>query len=280
MKKNRAWAVLVIVGMCCAGFICYQISVQRRQDHTPPTIYIPEGVLEISVKTERDALLADVTARDDKDGDVTNLLLVESVSDISSDHTAQVNYAAFDSAGNVSKKERTVHYTDYESPRFTLSQPLLFRSGSRFDVFDYVGAQDAIDGTLDDAVKGTLISADTSISELGVHEVQFRVTNSMGDTAYLIVPVEVYAAADYDATVDLTQPLVYLKTGDTFHAASYLDTFTYGTKQINLRSNAESVEITTDSDVNTNLPGYYSVSYTVRSGTNTGHTRLIVVVEE
>lgn len=280
MKKKRAWALLVIVGLCCAGFFWYETVVQGREDHTPPTMSFPDGALEISVEAERDELLADVTARDDVSGDVTNLLVVESISNISSDHTAQVTYAAFDHAGNVSKRQRTVHYTDYESPRFTLSQPLLFRSGSLFDVFDYVGAEDKIDGSLDDRIKATLVSGEISISEPGIHEVQFRVTNSMGDTVYLTVPVEVYAATDYNATVELTQPLVYLKTGEVLRAASYLDTFSYGSRQIDLQTDTDAVDITADSDVNTNLPGCYSVSYTVRSGSYTGHTRLIVVVEE
>lgn len=280
MKEKRAWAILVVVGLCCVGFIWYQISLQSRVDHMPPKISFPDGALEISVESDTDELLADVTARDDVDGDVTDLLIVEGISAIGEDHTVQVTYAAFDRSGNVAKQQRTVRYTDYQSPHFTLSQPLLFRSGSRFDVFDYVSAEDKIDGSLDGRIKATLVAGDTGITEPGVHEVQFRVTNSMGDTAYLTVPVEVYAAADYNATVELTQPLVYLQTGDVFRAGAYLASFTYGSASVDLGSEASTVDVSIDSDVSTNQAGCYSVSYIVRSGTYTGHTRLIVVVEE
>lgn len=281
MKDKKAWVILVVTAICCVGFLVYQLGLRAGDDSTPPSISFPDGVLELSVMDDESALLADVTARDEKDGNVTSLVIVEGISSITDEHTAQVKYAAFDSSGNVSKKERTVHYTDYESPRFTLSQPLVFRSGSRFDVFDYVSAEDKIDGVLDGRIKATLVAGETSLTEVGIHEVQFRVSNSMGDTAYLTVPVEVYSAGDYNATLVLTQPLVYLKSGDLFRASAYLSSFSYGTNSvIDLTRELSEVDVSIDSDVNTNEPGCYSVAYTVRSSTYTAHSRLIVIVEE
>lgn len=279
-KRMRAWKVLLLTGLCCIGFAGYRLVSRQRVDHTPPEITVPPEELQISVRADQNALLDGVTAWDDRDGDVTAYLVVEGISAVVGDQRAEVTYAAFDQAGNVAKCRRTLHYTDYQSPRFTLSQPLVFRSGRSFDVFDYVGAEDTLDGSLNDRIKATLVAGETSISEVGIHMVKFRVTNSMGDTAYLTVPVEVYAAAEYNAALELTEPLVYLQKGDAFRAEDYLRTLKIGTREIVLNGTPEGVKVEIDSDVNTQEPGCYSVSYTVSSETWTGHTRLIVVVEE
>lgn len=49
---------------------------------------------------------------------------------------------------------------------------------------------------------------------------------------------------------------------------------------IELDTAADDVSVQIQSDVNTKIPGAYSVKYTVKSGTFTGYTRLVVVVEE
>ena len=65
----------------------------------------------------------------------------------------QVTYAAFDSDRHVTKATRTVRYTDYHSPRFTLSQPLICRTNGSRALSLFVGAADSIDGDLSDRVK-------------------------------------------------------------------------------------------------------------------------------
>ena len=225
-------------------------------------------------------LLDGVTAWDAEDGDVTAGIVVEGVTNLSADQLATVTYAAFDRAGNVGKAQRTLRYTDYHSPKFTLTDALVFRSGTNFDVLRYVGAEDVIDGTLDDRVKATLVSGEDTITTEGIHKVEFRVTNSMKDTAYLTVPVEVYPVGLYNATLELTDYLVYVKQGSPFNRDDYLKTLKTGTQEIPLRGELDEISVSYDSDVDTTVPGTYSISYTVQSGGYTGYTRLIVVVEK
>ena len=42
-----------------------------------------------------------VSARDNRDGDVTHTIIIESITAINEDHVAVVSYAAFDRSGNV-----------------------------------------------------------------------------------------------------------------------------------------------------------------------------------
>ena len=278
-EKGKKVAVL-FTALCCAAFGAYYVLSRQAADHAAPEISFQSGEIEVSVGVTEAELLYGVTATDKRDGDVTGSLVVEGISELSPDQTATVTYAAFDKAGNVAKAERTLRYTDYQSPRFTLSAPLVFRSGISFNVLNYVGAEDVIDGTLDDRVKATLVSRESSITTEGVHEVEFRVTNSMDDTVYLTVPVEVCPSGAYNATVELSENLVYLKQGARFEPNSYLKTLRVSGEKIDLRNANDRVSVSCSSDVSTNTPGTYSVAYTVKYGNYTGYTRLIVVVEE
>lgn len=280
MGKKGKWALLVITVLCCLGFAAYLVYTRQIADNTPPEISFTSDLLEVSVEASEDDLLAGVSALDAKDGDVTNSILVEGISGLSSDQLAIVTYAAFDKAGNVAKSQRTLRYTDYHSPRFSLSAPLIFRSGSSFDLLKFISAEDVMDGILDNRIKATLVRGEGALNEEGIYEVEFRVTNSMRDTAYLTVPVEIYPVGLYNATVTLTDYLIYVQPGDLFDYNDYLDTLQVGTETISLSSIPSDVSVSYNSDVNLNTPGTYSVTYTLKKGSYTGYTRLIVVVEE
>ena len=113
MRKKRIWALLIVTFACCIGFAAYLVYTRQISDNTPPEISFLSDVLEVSVEASEDDLLVGVTAKDSKDGNVTNSVLVEGISGLSSDQLATITYAAFDQAGNVAKAQRTVQYTDY-----------------------------------------------------------------------------------------------------------------------------------------------------------------------
>ena len=118
MRKKRIWALLIVTFAYCIGFAAYLVYTRQISDNTPPEISFLSDVLEVSVEASEDDLLVGVTAKDSKDGNVTNSVLVEGISGLSSDQLATITYAAFDQAGNVAKAQRTVQYTCllYTSP--------------------------------------------------------------------------------------------------------------------------------------------------------------------
>ena len=204
MSKKKGWLLLGLLALCAAAFAGY-IYMGRQQDNSAPEISFQSEELQVSVTADDAALLEGVTAWDEQDGDVTSSIVVERVSNISSDQQATVTYAAFDQAGNVAKAQRTLRYTDYQSPRFSLSQPLVFSSNRTADVMNFISATDAIDGSLDDRIKASLVGGEGDLTDVGTHEVEFRVTNSMGETIYLTTPVEIYPDGLYNASIQLTQ---------------------------------------------------------------------------
>lgn len=269
-------ALFALVLLCCAAFAVYRCLSSRHIDREPPQITMEQDELSLSVGDPKERLLEGVRAQDAQDGDVTDSIVVESVRGLVSDKRFTVTYAAFDAAGNVSKAQRTVFYKDYTAPRFALSAPLIFREGTSLDVFAPLEAEDVFDGSLKDRIKGTLVSGETQIAQAGEYTVEFRVTNSLGDTAYLTAPVEVLPAEDGGAEVTLSSYLTYLKKNAAFVPEYYVTGVSAGGQIISL--DEASVQIT--SNVDMTRAGTYWVDYAARYGQKTARTRLLVVVED
>lgn len=284
MRKRRNGAAalcLAAVLLCLAVTAAYTVVFIWSDDTRPPVISMTSDTLEVSVSAGDAELLAGVTAMDARDGDVTADILIQGVSNLS-EGTAVVTYAAFDDAGNVAKATRTLHYTDYEPPRLALDGALVFNANTSMDVLGRVRATDVVDGDISRQVKADLVSNTGSLAYPGIHEVEFRVTNSLGDTTHLTLPVEVIPMGDYNATAVLKDYLVYLPQGSGFSARDYLKGLTMGING-ELRSDLSEMDVRIDGSVNTDVPGVYSVCYTVSCTRGTmryvGYTRLNVVVE-
>ena len=278
--KKRDLLCLCVTALCLILLVGYRSVDALYSDTTKPVISFDTESLTLSVQDDRAILLQGVTASDDTDGDVTASLLIENIRLNSSDGLADVSYAAFDSAGNIAKVTREVRYSDYKRPTFTLLSPLLFSQNSNYDVLDVISATDVLDGNLQRQIQATNLSG-FSDSEIGTHDVEFKVTNSLGETVELVLPVEIYPSGTYNATLTLTDYLVYLKVGDHFRAEDYLNNFTVGSKSVSLRNGLpDNYTLDISGQVDTNAPGVYCVDYTVQYGNpRTGHTKLIVIVE-
>lgn len=283
--KNRIIFFISAVFIISAIFAGYCIFDMSRTDSTPPRITMDEGLLTVSVADDETALLQGIYARDQKDGDVTASILVENVFGIDADGCATVTYAAFDSAGNVSKAQRSVCFSDYTAPRFTASRSLAVPAGSgaASTLFESVGAVDVIDGNITRRMRFTLVSDTGSLSDVGVHDVRLTVTNSMGDTSELLIPVEVYQTGKYNASLVLDSYMLYLERGSKFRAEEHLQELSYYNETISLRGQLpEGIDCEISGTVLSNSPGVYPVRYNVTwtDGGNeySGYAMLIVVI--
>lgn len=282
--KKRNWISLMLIIACAALLLGYRALNRLRTDLIPPVITVEEQLLELSALEPRSALLQGVSARDKVDGDVTGSLVVESVRLLRDDGTVTVTYAAFDKSGNVAKQTREVLFNDYESPRFSLSQPLMFTRSTSYDVLSVISAEDMLDGDISHRIRATVID-EVSADYAGTHHVQFRVTNSLGQMVELVLPVEIYTPSIFEGSLALTDYLIYLKQGDSFSAKTYLSAFTLGREAISLRSGLpEGMTLDVSGKVETGVPGVYVVDYEISYDRSaqvyTAYSRLIVVVEE
>lgn len=287
MRKFRViWLCLfAAVGITFSACVIFQ-NVYGKDGG--PVIFYPEGVLEISVQDGEEALLQGVTAKDDKDGDVTGSILVEKLSGFDGENRREVTYAAFDSDGNVTKATREIVYTDYTPIRFQLNHSLRYRTGETINLSDLVGASDSLDGDLSDKVKVKLESG-LSTRTSGVYRIQFSVTNSACDTRILDTELEVYDAAMNEAVVNLTTYLIYYEDGKPDYY-SYLDSVIVGGIHYNFQ-NGKNIATGTDgstlsrsslqirSNVDPSTPGVYPVYLIYQDDAYQGMAQLMVVVE-
>ena len=285
MKKIK-FLTPALIFLCAGLFAGYSAWDRINTDKKAPEITIGTETIQVSVSAPRSDLLQGITAQDDRDGDVTDSMVVESIKALDSDGTIEVSFAAFDQAGNVAKSTRTVRYTDYHSPRFSLSRSLVYPYGNNFDPLTVISATDCLDGSLQSRIRAMSLDND-SVSALGDHQVEFRVTNSLGDTVRLTLPVTVYSSDIYSIGVSLREYLIYLKPGTAFDADSYLSAIGHGHSTYTADALPANYSVHISGDVKTGIPGVYPVDYTVTcaqessSGTQyvSGFNRLIVIVE-
>ena len=282
--KRMNIMLLLILAAAVGLFGGYQFWIHNNLDTTGPVITIDDGLLEVSVKDPQEALLVGLQAMDDRDGDVTAGVLIESIYGINENRETTVTYAAFDAAGNVSKAQRQVRYRDYVPPRFQLYGSLTFLQGGDGDLMETVGAWDQLEGDIRRRIHATLISDTKSLDNRGVHQVRLQVTNSLGDMAQIVVPVEVYDPQWYTAQVTLTDYMVYLKQGAWFEPKTYLDTFSVRGEAVDVSKVIPAeISLEIDNKVRMDTPGVYEVTYilsqTVGMDTHSGIAKLIVIVE-
>lgn len=268
----------IIIGLfvVLAGLTAASEWYARTQvDRTPPTITCEGEVLEVSVEADRSELLQGVTAWDDRDGDLTDKVLVEHVSNLTGANTARITYVVFDSADNAATCSRTIRYTDYQKPRFRLTAPLHYYVGDTITLLDRLTAVDVIDGDLQDKIRLTASNLTNTLA--GTYHVTVQVTNSLGDTSVLPLTILVDSGSGYlTPEIQLTQYLVYLDQGSAFDPGIYVRSITdpsAGNKTVS-RGQAEIF-----SEVDPNRPGTYEVVYSYTgSGGREGKTFLTVVV--
>lgn len=274
MRRLRIFTFLILLlSALSAGYFAYR--QYRETDLEGPALQVPDGVLEVSIYAEDSELLQGVTAEDARDGDVTDSLVIEGVSDFMDDRRI-VTYAAFDRDHNVGKASRQIRYTDYESPRFHLDTPFAFPMGYDTNFLSGIHAQDCMDGDITDAIclsKGYSLYSDVA----GEYPIQFEVSNSAGDTALLPVTVTIYDPAEYSR-----QPRILLE--------NYILYLSPGEKP-SLRNNISEVEyhgedlddkvIIDDSQVDYQNPGTYEAVYSLEGEDGyTGSVRLVIVVRK
>lgn len=233
-RKTPLVLSLIIVILCGIATVAYNIVFIKSKDRTPPIISVSPEYMDLSVTADSTSYLLGVTARDNKDGDVTSSIVIEKIGKLTQEHTAVVTFVAFDQAGNLSRATRTLHFTDYEPAVFHLSKALIYPASSSPNVLDRVTAHDQVDGDISDKIKGALLSPVANLNSVGIHEVEFRVTNSLGDTSYITLPVEIYDATEFNASVELTDYLVYVEKNASFKPESYLKNLIVGTNSYSL----------------------------------------------
>lgn len=264
---------IVIVTICIVTLVLAGVFYVREQsmDKTYPVISIEGDIIDISLKMTKEELMQGVTAYDGKDGDITSKVIVESVSKFVEDGVSIITYSVCDNDRHATSATRKIRFTDYTEPEFVIKESLMFSIGEDVDIQSCIGAYDCIDGDISDRV--IITSTDYNANEVGAFKVALMVTNSMGDTVNMEVPVYIKDLSFSAPQIELAEYITYTKVGQkvdlTENVRSAVDRY------------EQPVNVLIDTNLDINKPGTYEARYETQDvDGRKGYAIMTIIVEE
>lgn len=272
MKPFKIIVVIAFMFISIASLAVY-ISERIGEDNTIPQINVEGEMIEVSLKATDEELLKGVTAYDEKDKDLTEKIIIESISRFAEKGVSKVTYAVCDSDNNVAKATRKIKFKGYQSPKFKVTGNLCFSLYEYIDIKKIISASDSIEGNISGKI--IITSDDYSSSNAGAYSLEASVTNQKGDNSTVKLPLIVEDRPINVPSIELSEYLVYTKKGAVLDFSTYivdaLDSFETSLKN----------KVTVESNVDFNKPGTYHVHYYVTDANELrGHSVLTVIVEE
>lgn len=265
-------AIVILFVLTSIAFAGVYVHQKSTLDNTLPQITLDTDYIEVSCNATNEDFLKGVTATDKKDGDLTDKVIVESVSRFIEPGVCEVKYAVCDSNNHVARATRRVRYKDYEAPKFTLDASLCFSLYETINISSFIGAVDSIEGDVSENV--VITSPDYTSAVSGIFSLELSVSNKKGDTSTLSIPLIMEDRPLSAPVIELEEYLVYVDKGQSFN---FEDNIVAATDR-NDKDLTEDVVI--DDNVNFSESGTYTVHYFVTDKNEAeGHAVLIVVVE-
>lgn len=250
------------------------ISEKIAEDKTVPVITIDSEILDVSLKADEAELLRGVTAYDEKDKDITDKIIVESISKFIDKGVCRVTYAVCDSDNHVAKATRKIRYSEYTSPKFKMAESTCYSLYENINLLEAIQAWDCLDGN----ISGNLIitSENYSATVAGVYTLDVTATNKNGDTSVIKLPLIIEDRSLDAPKIELTEYLVYVEPGaEKPDFKKYIEGATDAFEE-EIRKDSIRVE----TNLNTAEEGVYTVHYYVTDDRGIqGHTVLIAVVD-
>lgn len=272
MKFVKILTVLLTVVLLAANGVL--LATSGELDTEAPELSVPDGVLELSVTATEEDYLQGVTARDNWDGDISDQVLLEHISQFTGEDTVKVTYGVFDRAGNGSTATRTVHFTDYTGPRIQLSKPLRYGLGWTVTLMDRITAWDDLDGEITNKLRITSLNLSNDVE--GIYRITVQVTNSLGDTVVQELPVMITDVTGSTPEISLTDYIIYVKQGEKLDLRQYIASVEDPASETD--GSVSRVEIS--STVDTAQTGTYEVVYSYQGVWETAKTIMTVIVTE
>lgn len=266
-------AVTVLFFVCVVLFASFLVGrAAAATVSEKPVITVPDTYIFSAAGGEA-ALLEDISAFDREDGDISDRVVVESISSFDQNGCRTVTYAVCDSDRHVTKTTREIIYDDYRSPEFSLNTQLCFTGNvTASAILGAVSVSDVLDGDLTDQIK-----IDSYISGDAYDTVGLSVVNSAGDVSRVSLNLSLVATMNGLPRIGLSDYIVYITKGDAFDPADYLRRVTIGGEEFPELMGR--VHITSDADVNT--AGAYTAVYEVTADTGvTGISYMTIIVKE
>ena len=265
-------SVVVLFILTLIAFVGTFVFQKKNEDNTIPEIIMENDFIEVSCDATNEDFLKGVKATDEKDGDLTSEVIVESVSRFIEPGVCEVKYAVCDSNNHVAHATRKVRYVDYEPPKFKLNSSLCFSLYENINVASYIKAIDSIEGDISGNV--VITSPDYNSSSTGIFSLELSVSNKKGDTSSLRLPLIMEDRSLSAPVIELKDYLIYVDKNQKIDFEDYIVKAT----DRNDRDLTDKIEI--DDNINFKKSGTYTVHYFVADSNGAkGHSVLNVVVK-
>lgn len=262
----------LLFGITLAVWVLTGVMSAKKLNKDAPVITADSDQLQLSVNDGEEKLLAGLSAKDKKDGDLTKDIMVGGRSKFSAPGVLDVTYIVFDNNNNSGKYTRKITYTDYHSPEFSLDSALVFGAGENISIMKSLKLNDVIDGDISDKIK--IVSSNVDSAQEGVYTVGIEATSAYGDVASIKLPICIVKRKAAAPRISLSDYVVYIDKNSSFDARSYVKGVTLADGTAVDKGNAMAA-----GHVDTATPGCYNVIYSYKdSNGNTGYAGLTVVV--
>ena len=268
MKRKSYYSILAIIAVLYLIFIAVDIIYESND---VPVIKAPNSTLIASVKDKDEVLLEGVVAEDKEDGDLTDEVFIENISEFNSQKERTITYIVIDKDNGIARTSRMLKYSDYKEPEIYIKKPLVVDNyGAYSSPESYVGARSVVDGNLSDKV-----SLDALVENEDNTYASYYVTDSCGIRTDIKLNFT-RLNNNPNIKIKLTDYMVRVKKGTDINPRKYL-------KSVNengIENKNDFSSIRVKDNYNKNKPGIYEFIYDIaRSNGNFGLTKLVVVVE-
>lgn len=271
-----AKTITILVFICTIAIWIYGKGLVKKQDTVPPVITSTVDELHVdAVRASDDVVLKHgLTASDDVDGDITEHIIVGTISPFKEKGVSDVEYVVFDSSNNVGSYERTVYFENYESPKIYLSKALVYEVNGNISISDRLTATDMLEGDISRKIRFS--SANLTTTEEGTYRLSVEVKNSYGDSVKYQLPINLVRHNCDQERIQLKEYLIYLKKGQELSPENYIK------KVVNRTGGVEGLEnIKITREVDLTKSGTGQICYELREGDEVVYaTYLTVIVTE
>ena len=256
--RRRLPAVITAL-LLLAAYIVFLVIYEGSDQTEAPEIIIEGEHLYLSVTDDPAILLEGVTAQDAEDGELTDKIIVDSISEFDKNKNRTVRYVVFDSDNKSAIATRTISYTDYTAPTFYMTDSLAQNALSLSRINRMTGAVSCVDGDISNRVNirtGSLVDNRMRL--------RISVTDSTGTESLLEVDYE-YTRISYETLITLQDYIIYTPVGEVPDYKANITDITVS--EISDMELVDAVEVLTEADYQT--PGVYEVYYVIRTDAGT-----------
>ena len=238
--------ITILVFICTIAIWIYGKGVVKKQDIVAPVITstIDELHVDAAMASEDESLKKGLTASDDVDGEISEQIIVGTISPFKEKGVSDVEYVVFDSSNNVGRYERTVHFENYESPKIHLSKALVYEVNGNIAISDRLTATDMLEGDISKKIRFS--SANLTITEAGTYRLNVEVKNSYGDSVKYQLPINLVRYNCDQERIKLSEYLIYVKAGEEVTPQKYIKKVVNRTGEV---EGLENIKITREVDL-------------------------------